>query len=368
MRSPTVQHTSFFILLALVTAAFFGLIRDFLQPVFWAAIFAILFHPLQVKSGGWFRKRRSAAAVLTILVITILVIVPFFLVAVGVTQEGAAMLEHVSKGNGLLGEVSEYLKETIPAISNYVAHSGVDLQKIQEKLSDAAVSASGFLASQMVNVGQLTAGFVINFLLMLYILFFFLRDGDKIVSALIRALPFGDMRERMLFKKFAEVSRATVKGTLVVGVVQGGIGGVAFWILGIEAPVLWGVLMAIFSLLPVGTAIVWGPAAIILMIQGKMLEGIILILVGVLIIGLVDNLLRPLLVGRGARMPDFLVLMATVGGLTTFGISGFVLGPILAALFLAVWDMFAQEYTEPDLKGTELSLPGDGGQPVPPVK
>jgi predicted PurR-regulated permease PerM len=152
-----------------------------------------------------------------------------------------------------------------------------------------------------------------------------------------------------LFDKFAEVTRATMKGTLVVGLVQGTLGGLLFWILGLQAAIFWGVIMTLLSLLPaVGSALVWAPAAIILLATGHIVKGIILLAAGGLIIGLIDNLLRPMLVGRHTQIPDYLILLATLGGLTVFGLSGFVIGPIIAALFLAVWDMFAQEYSHED--------------------
>ena len=180
---------------------------------------------------------------------------------------------------------------------------------------------------------------------MLYLLFFFLRDGPRMVEALVRALPLGDQRERHLLGRFAEVSRATIKGTLVVGIVQGAIGGIAFAVLGIGAPVLWGVVMALLSILPVvGTALVWLPTAIILIVNGQIFGGVALILVGVFAIGLIDNLLRPILVGRDTRLPDYLILLATLGGLAGFGLAGIIIGPIIAAFFISVWHMAEQEF------------------------
>jgi len=180
---------------------------------------------------------------------------------------------------------------------------------------------------------------------MLYLLFFFLRDGRRIIDNAVRALPLGDERERHLLRRFADVSRATIKGTLVVGIVQGSIGGIAFALLGISAPVLWGVVMILLSIVPaVGPAFVWLPAAVVLIGTGRIAAGITLIVVGALIIGLVDNLLRPLLVGRETRMPDYLILLATLGGLAAFGLAGVVVGPIIAAFFLAVWQMVQTEF------------------------
>jgi predicted PurR-regulated permease PerM len=187
--------------------------------------------------------------------------------------------------------------------------------------------------------------FAVFFFLMLYLLFFFLRDGQRMIERLVRALPLGDERERLLMNRFAQVSRATIKGTFVVGIVQGAIGGIAFAVLGLGAPVLWGSLMALLSMLPaVGTALVWLPAAIILIVGDRIGGGVALILVGVLGIGLVDNFLRPLLVGRDTSMPDYLILLATLGGLAGFGLAGIVIGPIIAAFFLAVWEMAHTEF------------------------
>ena len=179
---------------------------------------------------------------------------------------------------------------------------------------------------------------------MLYLLFFFLRDGDKLLATLNYAIPMGDGRQQTLFRRFASVTRATLKGSLLVGLVQGALGGLLFWILGLRAPVFWGVIMAMLSLLPiVGPSIVWAPVALYLMFTGSMTKGIILVVGGVLVVGTADNILRPLLVGRETRMPDYMVLLSTLGGLSVFGPAGFVAGPVLAALFLSVWDMFAQE-------------------------
>ncbi len=142
------------------------------------------------------------------------------------------------------------------------------------------------------------------------------------------------------------MSRATIKGTLVVGLVQGAIGGIAFAVLGISAPVLWGVVMALLSILPaVGTALVWLPAAIFLIVNGQIVGGVALILIGVFVIGLIDNLLRPILVGRDTRMPDYLILLSTLGGLAAFGLAGIIIGPIIAAFFLSVWHMAEKEFS-----------------------
>jgi predicted PurR-regulated permease PerM len=222
---------------------------------------------------------------------------------------------------------------------------GIDPERLQSQVSAAAVTASRFIASRAVAIGQDTVRATVFFFLMLYLLFFFLRDGQRLLEALVRALPLGDERERLLMARFAEVSRATIKGTIVVGIAQGAIGGIAFAILGLGAPVLWGTMMALMSILPaIGPAIIWVPAAIILLVNEHIVAGIALIVIGVFLIGMVDNVLRPVLVGRDTRMPDYLILLSTLGGLAGFGLAGIVIGPIIAAFFLAVWQMAESEF------------------------
>ncbi|WP_313334674.1 AI-2E family transporter, partial [Comamonas sp.] len=179
---------------------------------------------------------------------------------------------------------------------------------------------------------------------MLYLLFFFLRDGKTLIRKILAATPLDDAHKRKLGAKFITVVRATVKGNLAVAATQGALGGIIFWILGIEASLLWGVVMAFLSLLPaVGAAIVWGPVAIYYFATGSTTEGLILAAYGAGIMGMVDNVLRPLLVGKDTKMPDYLILISTLGGLSLFGLTGFVIGPLIAALFIAVWDLFAPQ-------------------------
>ena len=182
---------------------------------------------------------------------------------------------------------------------------------------------------------------------MLYLAFFLLRDGDAMVAMLIRALPLGDEREKLLFAKFAEVTRATIKGNLVVAITQGALGGLIFWWLGIPGAFLWGVVMAVLSLIPaVGAGLIWLPVAVYLYAVGDVISATVLLLYGIFVIGLVDNILRPILVGRDTKLPDYVVLFSTLGGLAMFGITGFALGPLLAALFVAFWGIFIREFNE----------------------
>ena len=197
------------------------------------------------------------------------------------------------------------------------------------------MTASRFLASRALSIGQNTLSLTVQFFLMMYLVFFFVRDGAALLERLVQVIPLGDQRERRLFRKFAEVSRATLKGTVVVAIVQGTLGGLSLAVVGIDGAVFWGVVMTILSILPaVGTSLIWLPAAVWLFATGAVMKAVALMVMGVLI-GFVDNFLRPILVGRDTKMPDYLILLSTLGGITAFGLSGFVIGPIIAALCVA---------------------------------
>jgi predicted PurR-regulated permease PerM len=358
MRGMVIQNVSFFLLVALTTVAFFGLIHDFLTPVFWAVVLATLFQPLQRRYVAILGGRRALAALLTILTILVLVIMPLVLVGLAMAREASALHEQIRSGAIDIQAPLRVLESVAPVVTRYLDRFGLDVDRLVQQLSDGAVQVSQFVASKALEIGQNVLWVSTLFFVMLYILYFFLRDGDRLVDAVIRALPLGDRRERRLLAKFAEVSRATIKGTLIVGVVQGTLGGFLFWVLGIPAPVFWGAIMTVLAVLPVvGTGLVWAPAAIILLARGEIVKGVVLLAAGILVIGLVDNVLRPVLVGRDTQMPDYLVLLATLGGLGMFGMSGFVIGPVIAAFFLVVWEMFAQEHGEGIAVRSELATP-----------
>jgi predicted PurR-regulated permease PerM len=184
--------------------------------------------------------------------------------------------------------------------------------------------------------------FVVGLGVMVYLLFFLLRDGLALTRRMKEAIPLRPEQQDALFAKFTVVVRATVKGDILVALLQGVAGGAAFWLLGVRASLLWAVLMAFLSLLPaIGAALVWLPVAIYFLVTGSLWQGVFLILYGLLVIGLVDNFLRPMLVGQATKMPDYVVLISTLGGIQTFGLHGFIAGPVVAAMFLVVWDIFS---------------------------
>ena len=339
------QDKSFVVLVVLVTVAFVWITVPFYGAVFWATVLAILFKPMfrRLSLGG--RARRTPAAILTTLVILLLVILPSAMVTGMLVQEGVSVYQRVQSGEL---DFARYLRQILGILPDWAIQwldeAGLtNFAGVQERLSQGLTKSVQFVATQAFAVGTNTLEFVASFFIMLYLLFFFLRDGDWLAARIRAALPLQQSIQHDLFTKFAAVVRATVKGNLVVAIVQGALGGMIFWILGINAPVFWGVVMAFLSLLPaVGTALVWLPVAIYFLVTGSILQGVVLIAYGVLVIGLVDNVLRPILVGKDTKMPDYIVLLSTLGGLAIFGIHGFIIGPLIAAMFIAVWDTVAQ--------------------------
>ena len=214
----------------------------------------------------------------------------------------------------------------------------VNFDVLQRRLTNALAQGSQFIATQALGIGQITFELLAEVFIALYLAFFLVRDGDALGRLMLRALPMAPEHKQELVEKFTTVVRATVKGNLLVAAIQGTLGGLAFWVLGVTGALLWAVLMAFLSLLPaVGAALVWLPVAIWFLVTGALWQAAAMLAWGVLVIGLVDNLLRPLLVGKDTRMPDFVVLISTLGGMAVFGLNGFVLGPVIAAMFMAVW-------------------------------
>ena len=354
MRQRTIQSAGFLFLLVVVTLAFGYLVSNFVAPVFWAAVLAIVFRSVERRLFAYFeQKRPNSSAALTLILVIVLVFVPLGFVAVAVSREAVGLYQRFTAGELA---VSDAMDRWVPALVRFGARIGITPATVRSNVADAAASTGQFLASGALAFGQNAIKAAGQFGLMVYVLFFFLRDGDQLLRQIARALPLGDARERALFERFTAVTRATLKGTLVVGAVQGTLGGIFFALLGLDAPAFWGVMMTACSLIPViGPTTIWLPASIILLLSGSIAKGITLLALGTFGIALVDNLLRPILVGRETRMPDYVVLLSTLGGLTLFGLSGFIAGPAIAALFITAWDMFAREYSPSDrnTKGAE---------------
>lgn len=345
LHGRSFENIFFLLMLAIVTMAFLWVLSGYLTPMFWAIVLAVLFYPIHCRIHAGVGARPSLAASLTLLLILATVIVPTGVLALAVANESSLLVARMQSGEIDPTAIIKWVEGFAPPLVELLADLGIELEELRDRLESAAVSASQTIGTVAVAAGQGAVSFSIGFAVALYVLYFALRDGETIQEVVIRALPMGDDREQALMDKFAEVARATIKSTVVIGAIQGLLGGTIFAVLGIQGAIFWGVVMAVLSLLPaVGASLVWAPAAVFLMIDDRMGAALVLIGFGIGVISLVDNLLRPILVGRDTRIPDWLILVSTLGGLTAFGLSGFVIGPVIAALFLTFWTLFEREH------------------------
>jgi predicted PurR-regulated permease PerM len=344
MNNADLQQKTFLILLILVSIAFGWILLPFYGSVFWAAVLALLFAPFYRWLLARTHQGRNKAALLTLLVAVVLVIVPLTFIGMSLVQDGLLVYAKIRSGQINFATYFQQIVDVLPGwiLKPLARMNLLDFAAVQNRLSATAMEGSQLIATRALTVGQNTFNFAISFGIMLYLLFFLLRDG-KTLSAQIRdAIPLSPAYKNYLFDKFTTVIRATVKGNIAVAAAQGILGGLALYFLGVQGALVWGVLMAFLSLLPaIGAAIVWIPVAIYFLAVGPMWKGVALIAFGVLIIGMVDNVLRPILVGKDTKMPDYVVLISTLGGMGLFGLSGFVIGPVIAALFIAIWTLFS---------------------------
>ncbi len=340
------------LLLVAISLALGWILLPFYGTILWGAIIALLFAPLNRWLLRRLKYRPTPAALLTILVVLVIVVVPFALVSVALAREAAGLYARVQSGESNPVPYLQGVFDALPGWATaFLDRLGlVDFDALRSRLSSVLERGSAFIAAQAFNLGQNTFEFAVSLFITLYLAFFLVRDGDRIVRALRRALPLTPGQQQELLHKFGLVIRSTVRGNLIVAATQGALGGLAFWFLGVTGPLLWAVVMAFLSLLPaLGAALVWLPVAIWLFATGAIWQGIALVAWGVLVIGLVDNLLRPMLVGKATLMPDYVVMITTLGGMVVFGINGFVLGPVIAAMFFAVWHLYltTREGAEP---------------------
>jgi predicted PurR-regulated permease PerM len=344
MTSSALQNRTLLLLLAAVTVAFAAILWPFNGAVFWGVVLAILFAPLHRKLLRRMPRRRNLAAFVTLCVCLLIVILPMALIGVSLAQEASVAYERMRSGQLNYGAYLQQVLAALPAwlLALLDRFHLTSVAELQARLASVGAQASQFLATNALDVGQNTLQFIVSFGVMLYLLFFLLRDGVQLATRVRDAIPMDDQHKRQLARKFITVTRATVKGNIAVAAAQGALGGLIFWVLDIQGPVMWGVLMAFLSLLPaVGASLIWGPVAIYFLATGATWQAITLTAYGICVIGLVDNLLRPVLVGKDTKMPDYVVLISTLGGMALFGLTGFVIGPVIAALFMATWDLFA---------------------------
>lgn len=344
MNSPELQQNAFLLLLIVISLAFGWILLPFFGAIFWSSVLAIIFVPFYRWLLERLGQRQNLAALTTLLLCLIMVILPFTLITASLLQEGVVFYQRIRSGELNFGVYFEQVMSALPPwMVKFLDKAGLaSISELKDMLSNIALQGSQRLAEEALQIGQNTFEFVVSFGIMLYLLFFLLRDGTFLSARITQAIPLGLKHKRNLFGKFTTVVRATVKGNIAVAAIQGTLGGVIFSFLGIQGALLWGFVMAFLSLLPaIGAALIWAPVAIYFLLTGAIWQGITLIAFGVLVIGMVDNVLRPILVGQDTRIPDYVVLISTLGGMVLFGLNGFVIGPVIAALFIAAWDLFS---------------------------
>ncbi|MEX1198019.1 MAG: AI-2E family transporter [Pseudohongiellaceae bacterium] len=341
-----IERRMFFALLASITLLFLWLLQPFWSAIFWAFVMTLIFFPLQRRLQQYWPGRRNTTALITLLTGTLVVVLPAVAIVFAFVAEGISLYQSIESREIDPETILEQIGAAVPWLPELLQRFGVDTGNVREYLSSAAVTVSQWLGQEAVSFGRNTVSFTLRMALMLYLVFFLLRDGDRLAEYIRQAIPLDAERNQLLFGKFVEVTRATVKGNLLVAIIQGALGGLIFFILGIAAPILWAVVMAFLSLIPaVGAFLVWFPVAVYLYATGDWISATVLIAYGAIIIGLADNVLRPILVGRDTKLPDYIVLFSTLGGIAVVGINGFVVGPLIAALFLAFWTTFIRDFS-----------------------
>jgi predicted PurR-regulated permease PerM len=340
----------FFALLSLILYGAFLILTPFLTAITWAVILAILVYPLYALLLQRLRGRANLASIIVVVVITLIVIVPGVELARFLADEAVSLVQSVRSLLDEEGKQEWLAKPWVQQVLgwwNVVSFRLIDFKiNWKELLVQGAQSSSTFLVTQVKGIAQNVLSFTINFIVALFTLFFFLRDGADFLSRLQRLLPMDREHQERLLTNIVDAVTAVVHGSLVVAMVQGLLAGLAYWVLGVPFAALWGVATAFAALLPVGgSTMVTVPASIYLFLQGENVRGVILLVWALGVVGMVDNILKPLLIGNRLGVPVLFLFFGILGGVALFGAVGIILGPALFALLRALLDLYLQEYS-----------------------
>ncbi|WP_312530783.1 AI-2E family transporter [Paracoccus sp. (in: a-proteobacteria)] len=338
--------TAFVATMVIISILFLLVVRPYYGAVFWALILALLFQPLYMRLLGWFGGRSALASLGAVVTCILLVVIPFLILVTMIAAEAARAYQLLTSSPLDLAGTLDGLRNHLPAsVIQFLDRLNLpSAAELAQKFSEFLQSILQFVAKGFYALGQGALSFAVAFGVALYLLYFFFKDGSELAATIRKASPLSPHQTDVLMQTITSVLTATVKGNFIIAAVQGAIGGVTLWFLGIGGAVLWGVVMAALSLIPaIGAGLIWFPIAVYLLLTGSVASGVILLVVGFGVISLVDNLLRPRLVGGQTNMPDYIVLVSTLGGLSLLGVNGFVIGPLVAALFLAVWRLYMEE-------------------------
>jgi predicted PurR-regulated permease PerM len=342
-----------------ISVLFFFVIKRFLLAVLLAAVFAGLAYPLYTWLLARMGPRLAATTTLLLLLAGVGLPAAGFLTLVATEAVQISQgLEAWLKEEGRMVQIHERM-ERIPFANRFLPEG----DQIVERIREAAGRAGSFLMGTLAAATRGTLNFFLQLLVLLYALFYFLVDGPRILQSILRYIPLGPDQKEELLERFVSVTRATLRGSLLIGLIQGGVAGVAFWVAGVPGPAFWGTVMVVLSIIPaVGAGLIWIPAVIYLFMAGQVAAGIGLLAWCAIVVGTIDNFLRPRLIGRDARMSDLMILLSTLGGLVLFGAVGFIVGPIVAALFVTVWHIYGDVFSD-WLPGDRAQAPDD--KPLP---
>ena len=358
------------ILLALgISALFLAMIQQFLMALFLAGLFSAMARPLFLWLQPRLRGSPSLASLTTLLVVAVVVLIPLsLLIAVVVAQALDVTQTFVPWLKERLADPDAFLEgmRSLPFYEDLLPLRSI----LIERAGEAATIASKFVVGGLSSLTVGTLNFFFMAFVMLYSMYFLQIDGHKLINKILYYLPLKSTDERVLLQKFTSVTRATLKGTLLIGLLQGGLAGIAFAIAGIENAVFWGTVMVVLSIIPaVGSALVWVPACILLAVQGQTGSAIGLAAFCALVVGSLDNVLRPILVGRDTKMHELMIFLSTLGGIFMFGFNGLFIGPLIASLFISIWEVYGVEFADflPDVDGVldDLGNTAEGTAPKP---
>jgi predicted PurR-regulated permease PerM len=343
MQSLKSQTILFFAIMLIVTLAFFYIMKPFVYAIFWAVILAGLFKPIYKKLEKKLHKP-TASATLILVLVCLIFILPFVFIVGLLLKEAMDIYQSLSNDNSQINVLLQKLVQLIKH-NPYTDSLHLDDAALTEKVTQLSKSMAGYIIENLKSVTQNTLQFFVQLGVMLYALFYFIRDGEKFLNSILRFLPLGKERDKLLLGHFQKTANSTLKVTLIIGGIQGFLGGLLFVFTGIQGAILWGAVMIITAVIPVvGCALVWAPVGIFMMITGHFWAGILILAVGSLVISMVDHFLRPILLGKDVSMHPLLIFLSTMGGIIVFGFSGFIIGPIIMSLAMAVWQMYDEYY------------------------
>lgn len=329
------------------TSLFFAMIWGFVEALLLAAIFSGILYPLYLRLNKVFKGRNTPASLLTMLIALLVIVIPLMFLLGLIADQAVDVTTRVEPWVQKQLTESASAENTLPSWVPYAEKLEPYHEQITTKLGEFAESTAVYLGASLARVTQGTMMFFFSMFIMLYAMFFFLVSGPVLIRTCMSYLPLSQADKEKMLQVGLSVSRATIKGTLIIGIIQGALGGIGFAVAGIGSAVFWGAVMAVLSIVPgIGATLVWAPAVVYLLMSGHVVAGVLLAIWCAGVVGTIDNVLRPMLVGRDTEMPDLLIMLATLGGLGMFGAAGLVLGPILAALFMTVLAIYSRVFEE----------------------